>query len=96
MYSALIWIAIWFLVSLYHYNKIMGVVFKKTKFKNQQRSMWNHFKNEQVIETFLNIKLQETDQKIIKEYKRLILMIWLPIMIMCVGLSIMMLIELLI
>ena len=89
VYIPFIWIILCGVVSLYSYNKILGIVIKKTKFKNQERSMWNHWKNEFVVDTFINVKLRETDPNIIKEYKRLILMLWLPLAIMGAGLLLM-------
>lgn len=90
MYIPIIWIVLCGAVTLYSYDKILGIVIKKTKFKNQERSMWNHSKNEFVVDTFMNVKQRETDPNIIKEYKRLILMLWLPLAIMGVGLLMMM------
>jgi len=82
-----VWIIVCLIIPLYSYNKILGIVIKKTNYKNEE---FQHFPNVNKLsfEHFLELKSIEIDPIIIIiiiKYKKLTLMLWTPLLIMVIG-----------
>lgn len=80
-----IWIVVCAIIPLYSYNKILGIVIKKTNFKNEKLQQVPDEHSKLATQHLFELKARETNPVIIKEYKRLILMLWLPLLIMAIG-----------